>query len=460
MNNKGLVSKLAIAAVLTGLGALPAQAADLKEALAAAYKSNPTLLAQREAVKATDETVARARSRFLPTVSARFAESKSKSNITSNTINPDTGQIVSFEEVDRKSYSLTARQNVFEGFRGYFGEKVARANVKAGRAQLLTVEQRVLLDGVTAYMDVLRDQAVMELNQNQVKVLERQLQASQDRFRVGEITRTDVAQSEARLEGAKSNLRTAEATLSASRARYTRVMGELPNGLAKPDGLPALPNNLEAAIDQAVENAPNVLAARYGEKAAAYSVKQSRGALYPTVDVEASITRSEITLGTLDRAPETSRVVGVQVNVPLYTGGANYADLRRAKRLRSQRMLQIREAERVATENAFVAWDNLRAATARITSSEAQVRASEIALEGVRQESAVGSRTTLDVLNQEQELLNAKVALIRAQRDEFVAAYNLLSATGRLTAKSLGLNVEAYDPEKHYKKASRKIIGG
>ncbi|WND01775.1 TolC family outer membrane protein [Temperatibacter marinus] len=457
MNNKGLVSRLAIAAILgTSFAGTSVSADTLKEALAKAYKTNPTLMAQREALKATDETVARARSGYLPSLNGSYTDVHSRQE--DSRLNA-SGNIDNSKS-QRRSLSLTARQNIFSGFSTRYADKQAQENVKAGVAQLLNTEQRVMLDGVTAYMNVLRDKSVVELNENQVKVLERNLQAAQDRFRVGEITRTDVAQSEARLEGAKSNLQSAEASYASSRATYQRIVGELPQTLENPDALPKLPASLDDAVVIATEQAPGVMIARHTERAAAYGVNRTQGSLYPSVDLSANFTRNMEPHSSFTNSAYNSQSVTLSVTVPLYQGGATYADIRRAKRVKSQRRLQILEAERTATANTFIAWDNLRAASGRIKSSQAQVRANEIALEGVRQESAVGSRTTLDVLNQEQELLNARVGLIRAQRDEFVAAYNLLASTGQLTAKSLGLSVEYYDPKKNYKAVKNKFIGG
>jgi TolC family type I secretion outer membrane protein len=453
---KGIVSLVAMATVLTGT--FTASGETLEEALAAAYESNPQLMAQRAALRAVDESISRAKSGFLPTVQGEYSYSDS------NTKAPDDDDEIINYPGTAESYGVTANMNVFRGFQDRNAVKGARNNVLAGRAQLQSVEQQILLDAVAAYMNVVHDEAVVSLNANNVQVLERQLQASQDRFRVGEVTRTDVAQSEARLEGAKSQLLTAQATLAASRAQYQRVIGRPPASLETPDAKPQLPVDLDAAIEIAMELSPSVIAAKYTERAADYSVKQAKGALLPTVGVQASWSdnaESGVQRDTLAPYNTTSerRVVGVQVTVPLYAGGARHSDIRRAKQIRSQRLMEIRQAERVAQENVFVAWDQYRAAVGQITSSEAQVRASEIALEGVRQEAYVGSRTTLDVLNAEQELLNARVALVRAQRDEFVAAYSLVSATGRLTAQDLGLGVTRYDPDQYTDKVDDKFIG-
>ncbi|NVJ99579.1 MAG: TolC family outer membrane protein [Alphaproteobacteria bacterium] len=453
---KGIVSLLAVTTVL--MGSAVASGETLEEALAAAYESNPQLMAQRAALRATDEGVSRARSAFLPSLSGEYTHSEGETDVEANGVTAS-----SKPKSDR--YNLTASQSIFNGFRDRNAVKSAKSSVMAGRAQLQSVEQQVLLEAVTAYMNVLRDEAVVELNKNNVQVLERQLQASQDRFRVGEVTRTDVAQSEARLEGAKSTLLSAEAGLAASRAQYRRVIGDTPGSLESPASKPELPVDLDAAIELAMELSPGVIAARFNEEAAKHGVSQARGAFSPTVGVQASWTKTSSNqfddpiTGGVANGSTTNKSVGVQLSVPLYQGGSRFSELRRAKQVRSQRLMDIRQAERVAQENVFVAWDQYRAAVGQIRSSEAQVRASEIALEGVRQEAYVGSRTTLDVLNAEQELLNARVALVRAQRDEAVTAYSLVSATGKLTAKDLQLGVTAYNPDVYYDKVEDKFIG-
>lgn len=455
---KGFVSLAAIAAVIGGTYTVSAE--DLKEALAAAYEGNPQLMAQRAALRATDENVPRAKAGFLPTVEGRGSKTWRESRSA-----PEADfDASSFENADSESLSLTVTQSLFRGFQDRNALNAAKYQVKAGRAQLTSVEQQVLLDAISAYMNVVRDDAVVGLNQNQVQVLERQLQASRDRFRVGEITRTDVAQSEARLEGAKSQLMAAEARQAGSRAQYRRVIGRTPATLVEDQTLPELPATLDAALEIAMEESPGVVAARFNERAANSTVHQRYGALSPTVGAQAEM-RQDIRASFSPSANEffnnksRAKSIGLQVTVPLYAGGARHSDIRAAKQVRSQRMVEIQQAERVAQENTFVAWDNLRAARGQIASNEAQVRANEIALEGVRQEAAVGSRTTLDVLNAEQELLSARSNLIAAKRDEVVAAYSLLSAVGRLTAQDLGLGVTVYNPEDHYDDVKNQFLG-
>ncbi|MFC3051326.1 TolC family outer membrane protein [Kordiimonas pumila] len=453
---KGIVSLFAMATVVTGSWAVSAET--LEEALAAAYASNPQLMAQRASLRATDENVSQAKSGFLPSLTGTYSYDKTYADRTSGGVTVDA-------DGDTERYGLTAQQNIFNGFSDRNSLRQAKSTVKAGRAQLQSVEQQILLEAVAAYMNVVRDEAVVELNKNNIVVLERQLQASNDRFRVGEVTRTDVAQSEARLENAKSTLLTAEATLASSRAQYRRVVGRTPAGLETPTSQPELPADLDKAIEIAMELSPGIQAARYNEEAARYSVNAVKGSLLPKVAATASYSKTDTSgLSTTTGLPNNSNYeaaeIGVNVTVPFFSGGTKYSQVRQAKQIRSQRMMEIYQAERVTQENVFVTWDQYRAAVGQITSTEASVRANEIALEGVKQEAYVGSRTTLDVLNAEQELLNSRVSNVRAQRDVYVAAYSLISSIGKLTARDLGLGIDLYDAEEYYDEVgSSKIIG-
>ncbi len=452
--------KAILAATTMLAGTSMASAETLKEALAAAYASNPQLMAQRAALRATDEGVAAANAGFLPTVNGTGSFDRGARVIEDTRPAPDGG--TSNQDINSDSYTITVGQNLFRGFQDRSTRKQRIREIDAGRAQLSNVEQQVLLEAVTAYMNVLRDEAVVELNKNNIQVLERQLQASRDRFRVGEVTRTDVAQSEARLEGSKSTLLSSEAALAGSRAQYQRVIGRAPATLETPTEKPDLPLTLDEAVEIAIGESPNVKVARYNEQAARYSINAAKGNLLPSVDLTYQFTHAEQiqNFGTLS-FPVIADInsVNVRVSVPIFNGGVRHSNVRRAKQIRSQRMMEIYQAERVAQEQALVAWDNYRAAQGQILSNEAQVRANEIALEGVRQEAYVGSRTTLDVLNAEQELLNARVSLVRAQRDEAVAAYSLVSAVGRLTAREIGLGVDLYNEQAYLEKVDGKFIG-
>ncbi len=452
-----LLSSAAFIAVIVGLGAAPAAAAStLEEALVETYQTNPTLLAERARQRATDEDVSLALSSWRPTVTATATYSDVETRNDTGVVPDPTSLIGAFPKISTTQSNpftgdITASQNIFRGFRSYNEVRQANANVRAGRAVLHSVEQTVLLAGVAAYLDVIRDHAVVSLRQNNVTVLERQLDASQDRFDLGDSTRTDVAQSEARLSLAESNLTGAEAQLTASRAAFVRVIGAEANGLEEPAALPGLPASEAEALSRALANNPNMQAAIETEAASRRAVSIAVGALLPSVRVDGSLSHREDGSGIFGQGQvDTTSVAGV-LTIPLYQSGAEYSAIRAARQTNSADRIRIAETERQIRELVANAWEGLVSAQSVIESSSEQVRANEIAFEGVRQEAQVGSRTTLDVLDAEQELLDARVGLVRAQRDEQVAAYQLLSATGQLTADGLGLPVEIYDPTRHYR---------
>lgn len=442
---RALVFGLSLMGLAFGAGTASAEGLD--EALALAYQNNPDLEAQRAALRATDENVPQAKSGYRPTVQGTGSISKSDQTsffTTENSLTP-------------RQMAITLTQPVFSGFTTVNNIRQAKREVMAGRADLVSAEQDVLLQAVTAYVDVVRDEAVLDLNNNQVEVLRRQLDASTNRFEVGEITRTDVAQSEARLAASLSGQIAAEAQLTASRTAYLRLMGQLPGSLDKAPTLPALPINEDEAMAVAGENNPTLIAAMYREEAARYSVNSAAGELLPTVKLQAQYSKG---VETFAPGSETeSKQITAQLTVPFYQGGASYSRVRQAKQIRSQRKLQIVGARRQVEEQVRNAWIQLRAAKATINASQSQVNASDIALEGVRQEADVGARTTLDVLNAEQESLDAQVELVRAERNQYVAAYALLSAVGQLTARDLGLPVNHYNPTDHYDDVSNQWLG-
>lgn len=448
--------------------ALPSHgyAQSLQDALAQAYEGNPVLQAQRAALRSVDETVFQANSGYLPSVNGTGSVDRTKTDVSVSSITLGDGTVLPGQDIGfpATNKDITARldQPIFRGFRTKNSVKRAKADVLVGRANLLAVEQDVLLQTVTAYVNVLRDEAILKLNDNQISVLRRQLEASKDRFRVGEITRTDVAQSQARLADSVSRRAAAAAALTASREQYRRVVGDLPANLDQPPA-PDVPIDLTVAIDTALQKAPAVQAARYSEAAAKSAVNEAKGNLLPTVNGFARISRSagEGLVGADITADRTAVVksVGAEVTVPFYQSGTEYSAIRQAKQLRSQRMLEIRAAERVVIEQVATAWEVYQASLAQIAANEESVNANNIALDGVRQEAAVGSRTTLDVLDAEQEALDSQVNLVGAKRDETVAAYSLLSAMGELTARGLDLAVALYDPEKNADKVDWKVFG-
>jgi TolC family type I secretion outer membrane protein len=345
-----------------------------------------------------------------------------------------------------KSYGISVTQPLYRGGRTEAGTERAKNEIQAERARLIATEQQIFLDTATFYVNVIRDQAVVELNANNELVLQQQLQAAQDRFRVGEVTRTDVSQAEARLASVIADKQAAEGQLRSSKASFTPIVP-----------LQLIPTSLEEARTLAQANNPAITAAQYDEGVAKLAVDEVRGELLPTVSLVGDVSRRHDQQIGVERTSSAS--VTVQVSAPLYEGGSTYSRVRSAKQTAGQRKTDIDTQRRSAVEQATQAYEQMKSAQARIESLAAQIRANEIALEGVRQEAVVGSRTTLDVLNAEQELLNARVSMVRSKRDEQVAAYSLLSATGRLTARQLGLAVPLYDVEENYRAVDGKWLG-
>ncbi len=440
-------------AVLIGLATLaaaPGSAETLADALAAAYANNPTILAQRAALRATDEEVPTALGGWRPTVSVsaeagyQDISSKTQGVTTDDTLNP-------------RSMTLSLSQPLFRGFRTVSSVERAENLVRAERARLAEVEQTVLLQAATAYLDVYRDQSVLELAINNEQRLRRQLEAAKDRFDVGEVTRTDVAQAESRLSNAIADRVRAEGDLTSSRAIYLNVVGRMPGTLAKPDVLGSLPEDEKAAQALAVANNPSVRRAIYASRAARLDVRIATGALLPELTLSGSYTMAEET-STLATSQDTA-TIKAQLSIPLYQSGAEYARVRAARAVASQRRLEVEQSKRAAAQDVTRGWEALQTARARIKAFEDSVRAAKIALQGVEEEASVGSRTTLDVLDAEQELFNARVDLVRAQRDALVAAFTLQAAVGGLTAEKLGLAGPVYDPTRHYRAVRDKLLG-
>jgi outer membrane protein len=456
--NSGVFRKLVVrrvrAALLASVFMVPsAQAADsLTDALVKAYQSNPQLLSERANLRAKDEDVAQAIAQWRPRVSINGSYSSIK---TESKTDPAT---IGLEARTRPwSADITASQTVFAGGRILAQRKQADASVRAGRSILHATEQQVFIDTVSAYMNVVRDEAVLKLNQGNLELLKKQLEAAQARFEVGEITRTDVAQAEARLSAGLASLSAAEASLKASRLFYERTVGEAPGTLEAKPATPALPGSEEDARQAANKLNPTLNAAREAEKAAEAGIDFAVGQMLPSVSLQASYGRSGQERGNETIGDET--VVSVVGSVPIYQGGAEWSGIRQAKELNNRARLDTEDARRATDQGVSNAWESYRASVASSEANRQQVKAAEIAFEGVQQELEVGSRTTLDVLNQQQELLNARVALVRSERDEVVASYALLAAVGRLTAKELQLPVQLYDPTENYEMQTWRPLG-
>lgn len=438
------VRSLAIGLLAGGIAAA-AHAETLTDAFSLAYSTNPTLLAQRASLRATDETVAQANAQWKPTLSA--TASVTRSNTSGNTSNNTTPT----------SVALALSQTLYRGGRITEGVQQAEAQVLAARARLRTSEQTVLSSAVAAFMGVLQNQALLQLNQSNEQVLINQLEATRNRFQVGDATVTDVALAQAALSAAAASRIQAEGNLQAAVSSYVQVMGQAPGNLVAPDPMKGLPPTLQNVVSIGLAENPTVIAAQYTLAASQHAIVSAEGALRPTVSATARTSRSAawVDLGT----PAYANSIGISISVPLYQGGGEYSTIRSAKESSVQSQLLADDARRTVTQAATQAWQQLATARASILSRSDQVRASEQALAGVQQEREVGAKTLLDVLTAEQNLLNARVALVTARRDEVVASYSLLSAMGRLTAEALTLPVTPYNAVAHYDRVQDAWIG-
>ena len=428
----------------------PAAAETLAEALADAYLTNPQLLAARARLRAVDENVPQALSNWRPTVSMNGNTQVQQQDRTLNGVNTSNTAWPA-------GLSLSLSQPLFRGLRTLSETERAEYQVLAERARLADAEQSVLLAVVTAYLNVVRDRAVVDLNASNVEVLRRQLEATEDRFRVGELTRTDVSQAQSRLQRAIADLVTARGALTSSIAAYVNVVGHGPGELEFPPPAANLPPSEESTIESARVDSPPVIAADYDERAAQSNVKLVEGELYPTVSLNASTAyNTDFGVHELDTFTET---LTATANVPLYTAGSTYSRLRASKQTASQRRQDYLSTQRDAIETATRAWEALQTGLASVEAFEAEVRAQQIAYEGVQEEARVGARTTLDVLDAEQELFNAQVNLVRARRDATVASYSVFSAIGKLTAAALGLDVLIYNERDYYDRVRNRWFG-
>lgn len=425
----------------------------IEDAMAKAYINNPTLLAARAGLRSTDEGVPQALANWRPTV--EITSSAGAQVQRGNTNRENRSQ--SRRPVD---FGISLTQPLFRGGRTLAATSGAENDVRAARANMLDSEQTILLQAATAYLNVFRDQAVLELNRNNEEVLQRQLEATRDRFEVGEITRTDVHQAEARLARSVADRIQSEGDLETSRANYLNIVGEpaetkaqLPE--AEPVGLPA---DGEDAVRVAVVNNPGVISAEFSRRSSMDNVDEVWGELLPELNLNASSTREFESVS--ETSVRNTHEITLDLTIPIYQQGDVYSRLREARQDAAETTLEIDVQRRDAAEQATQAYESLLTARAQVQAFETQIEANVVALEGVQREAAVGSRTVLDILDAEQELLNARVSHVRSQRDQFVAIYELLSALGRLTAKDMGLTVDLYDPREHYDEVRDKWFGG
>ena len=439
-----LRSGVAIATVIASisLGLAPARAETLLQALASAYANNPTLNAQRAALRATDEGVPQALGGYRPTVSGSI--SAGVSDTSGTTLYPRT-------------YTLTVQQPIFAGFRTKNSVKAAETAVLAGRETLRATEQDTLLNGVTVFMDLVKAQANLNLQKQNVDFLQQQLNAANDRLKVGEGTKTEVAQTQYSLAAGQSQYDAAVATLNTAIATYEQIIGHRPRslGTARPiSGM--LPKSLNTALADGLGSNPTVLAASYNVDVASYNVNVLEGSLLPTVGLTGSLSHRDDASFVGSSSDTSSLMAGI--NIPIYTPGAD-SKVRQAKETLGQRRIEHDAAVAQMRQAVISAWGTFDAAQAQTRAADAQVRAQTLVLSGVQEQQRVGQSTTLDVLNAQQSLLTAKLAQVTAQHDRVVAAYTLLKAVGKLSAENLGLKVASYDATDHYKKVRDKWFG-
>jgi outer membrane protein len=450
----GMKHPLVVVAVVAGVYIAPAPAAagSIESALAYAYRNNPQLNAQRAIVRATDEGVPEALAGYRPQASITASVGVQSLSTTTLPVGPGNLNPDPFKQSGGnlpRGVGATITQTLLNGFQTANRTRLAESQVLAARETLRGTEQTVLLNAATAYMNLLRDTAIFELQRNNIGVLQEQLRQTRVRLESGNVTTTDVAQAESRLEVGRTQAFAAESNYQASRAVYRQVIGLEADKLSLATTVDRfVPRQLAPAIAAGIAQNPIVVAAQHNVDVATLQVKIAEGALYPTVSLEGTVQKSyETALTTLE---SFQAGVAGRLSVPLYRGGAEYAAIRKAKEEQGQKQIELNVARDQARAAVIQAWAQLEAAKRSIESTQGQVKAAEAALNGVGEEARLGQRTTLDVLNAQQELVNARVAKVSAQRDRVVSSYGLLAAVGRLSPQVLRLAVPAYDARVHY----------
>jgi outer membrane protein len=447
---KAFAGAAASALLLVCMGSTPVLADTIEAALVRAYQNNPQLNAQRALVRATDENVPQALSGYRPKVAVTASAGYQYTDSLTQTGDLNVGRSPPINGANPpRSVGATVTQTLFNGQQTANRTRAAEGQVSGAREAMRALEQTVLLSAATTYMDYLQNSAIVEVQKSNVRVLEQTLKQTRDRFNVGEVTRTDVAQSEAQLAAGKTQLLTAEANLTTTRSNFRRIIGNEPENLAP--GSPVdrfLPSTLPAAVELGLTQNPNVTAAMFGIDVSYLQVKVAEGALLPTVTLQAAVQQSYEQ--SLIQYRSFGASATAQLSVPIYQGGAEYSLIRQSKETVAQQRLVLDQTRDQTRANVVTAWGQLVAGKAQVQSAQSQVAASEIALNGVREEAKAGQRTTLDVLNAQQALVNARVALVTAQHDRVVASYSVLNTIGRLSPTVMNLPTTVYDPSVHY----------
>ncbi len=435
------LSQATLLAAVTTLWSQPSAAEELRDVLADVYRNNPTLDAARAELRAVDENVPQAGANWRPTVSVNGSvgrqrqEQTTEFRSTTDITNPVTAQ-------------LQVNQPIFNGGSNFASLDRAKSQVSAQRARLSAVEQDVLLRGVRAYVGVWRDQRIVELNQQNVESLQEQLQATETRFEEGFVTRTDVSQARTRVSQARARLEEARTRLQNSAARFEEVAGRRPGDLEPIGVVSDLPGQQSAASDLAARNNPELEASQRTAEAASDEIRRREGQLLPSLSLRGTLSHRERTSAEESELQEAR--VTVQLQIPLYQAGEATSRVRQAKQQANQRRLQVSETERRVRQEAISAWNDYTGARARIDELEAAVESAQASLEGVREEARAGARLVLDILDAQQELVNAQVSLARARADRQIAAFALRQAGGTLSARALELPVSYYEPKRHY----------
>lgn len=452
---KGLSCGAAVVMAL-GLQSGGVLADSLFGAMEKAYVTNPTLNAARAGQRAVDELVPQALSGWRPTVSVEgSAQSESTVNNFTTVDNP-TGKYRQ-ERVESGDLAIVLNQPLFQGFRTVESTKAAEAQVDAGRQGLLQTEQQVLFDVVQAYMNVYAGRQLVVLRKKDVAALQEQVRASNERFNVGEITRTDVAQAEARLAESESALVNVQTELARDVATYIELVGNEPGKLTYPK-IARLPASLSAALEVAGEINPRLLAQAFVEMAANSTIAVLRAGLLPSAGLQASALTRDTDFGN-DNTGLRAATIGAQVSIPIYEAGLVYSQVREAKQRASQSRIELIEVARSVRAAVAQSWNNYVGLAQIIKNTRTQVRAAQLALTGVQQEYQAGTRTTLDVLDAQRELVQSQVLQVNAETARVIAGYQLMASVGRLTAKDLQLKVPIYDPEENYRRVRNKWIG-
>lgn len=432
--------------------ASPAGAETLADALVTAYQTSPLLAANRAALRSLDESIPQARANRRPQLDVSVGGSSS----------------AEVEDVDEPIHQLQAALNasllLFDNGQTKAAIESARNNIASGRADLKNVEQQVLFNAVQAYADVRRDEEFVRLASNDVQRLTETLDATRNRFDVGEVTRTDVSQSESRLAASRSTLAGAQGSLDVSREAYRAAVGVPPRNLSPLPKLPSLPKTLDDATQIGMQRNPSIISAQFSERAAVYDFDRARAAKGLSISATASagVQRNNAQAGFSGQQwdGDTFGEVGINASVPLYSGGRNDSLIRQAQALLDQSRHELQDEGRSVTQAVGQAWSELVVARASIVARREQAEAARIAAEGVAEEARLGARSTLDVLDADQERLQAEAEIVQAMRDEYVAAYGLLQAMGLLTVEHLKLGIETYNPDVYFEKVQAGPSGG